>query len=1129
MIRKNLTLCCTLSATTVVAAGLLASSALGDGNTQGTAEGSRVQVVDKSQSAGTQRVTRLDRTRKLTRRAVGQMEGPVFTRVSSETLRDLGLHNLPQPKAEAMQSTNDQTARNRRRGASNNTRGAFLANPTGQQYSIASSAAAAFGPVLFGILDYSDPSSGNPHPGGLDDIFTIGVPNPEDGRGYADLTQPSTPPVDYPVVNESITAYNGPAGTATFRSQRRMSGWDGLFPPGNGFFIDALYPGYAVGGQPVDSTILMIGHENLLAWEPQSRVISANLGLRSDESGGYVLFVGLEDGMAAPFHGPDGVALNPFFSQFFIGGEQVTMDIVANGGPYTDPPCPNDVSPNDGSGSYAGRIGNGAVSIADINTVLTAFNAALGPPRPIADIAPPGGNWTVSIADVNQVLASFNVPCPVYSNNNCANAITVLDGTTEFTNVNATTDGPDHGSSLCDFFGSGNIVRDVWFEYTPTCAPNQTKLVIVDTLGSNWDTKVAVYDAAGGCPTDDTDLLACNDDWAANPLTYRSAAFVEFVADGTTLLIRAGGSPVAVGGDGNTAAPPALPGSPLDGNNGTTGYEGFLTIQCFVQDPDNCVDALELVVDGPLVRFDNQFTTNESPSPPATCGSDGLSNNDGGPQSAGGGSRWYRLTSAVDAQITVDTDHGNDTSAVPDGLYPELYYPVEIHVYCNTCDQPTCVASQANSNGANGGTELTFCAEGGREYLVAIWGPAPSAPNGDVDCCAFYDLEINSAAAGGCTPVQCSAENDLCSEAIDVTSSVTVNGSGGAPIAGDTSFANPALGDDDPELPAGSPTCHWSGEPDLVHHTIWYSFTSAALGAFDTTTITACSSTGSMNDTSFMLFEGSCGSLTEVACGEDECGGPTWYSTLIANNLNDGATYFLCIAASGGTGGVEIPGDLTFTIEQEVSVPPPSCDEDFEGVTWPADPLCTAGANVTLSTGSWHVRQRSFANGTTSVFVGNNGVFPAHVGTAYAGMNFNSGAGTATISCWLISPTLIMNTGNEVTFWTRCPTASTFPDRLEVRLSTSGASVDVGAAPNNATGATQVGVYTTVLTTVNPGLASGGYPETWTEITGVIPAVGVNTQGRIALRYFVTTGGPTGANSDYIGIDCWSWDGTFAP
>jgi len=178
----------------------------------------------------------------------------------------------------------------------------------------------------------------------------------------------------------------------------------------------------------------------------------------------------------------------------------------------------------------------------------------------------------------------------------------------------------------------------------------------------------------------------------------------------------------------------------------------------------------------------------------------------------------------------------------------------------------------------------------------------------------------------------------------------------------------------------------------------------------------------------------------------------------------------------------------------------------------------------------WTCTNNSTTVGTTTWFQGNDTVFPAQAGatTAYIGANFNSTTGANTISTWLVSPQVNFGTGASLSFWTRTVTAPMFADRLEVRLSTAGASTNVGTGPAG------VGDFTTLLTTVNPTLVTStncpitpttGYPNAWCQITvtnaGGIPSSG---SGRIAFRYFVTSGGPMGDNSDYIGIDTFSFD-----
>ncbi|MGD9584580.1 MAG: choice-of-anchor J domain-containing protein [Lysobacterales bacterium] len=181
----------------------------------------------------------------------------------------------------------------------------------------------------------------------------------------------------------------------------------------------------------------------------------------------------------------------------------------------------------------------------------------------------------------------------------------------------------------------------------------------------------------------------------------------------------------------------------------------------------------------------------------------------------------------------------------------------------------------------------------------------------------------------------------------------------------------------------------------------------------------------------------------------------------------------------------------------------------------------------------WTCTNNSAPLGTTGWFQGNTVVFPAQAGgtgTEYIGANFNNTTGTNTISNWLITPLVQFGTGSELRFWSRVPTPIAYADRLEIRASTTGTN----------TGGTNVstGDFSVLLGTINPGLVTatgtcavpaaapnaGGYPDAWCEyrLTNAdgLPTTG---SGHIGFRYFVTSGGPTGANSSFIGIDTFSF------
>ena len=173
---------------------------------------------------------------------------------------------------------------------------------------------------------------------------------------------------------------------------------------------------------------------------------------------------------------------------------------------------------------------------------------------------------------------------------------------------------------------------------------------------------------------------------------------------------------------------------------------------------------------------------------------------------------------------------------------------------------------------------------------------------------------------------------------------------------------------------------------------------------------------------------------------------------------------------------------------------------------------------TTLAGNGWVMTNASVAVGSTSWFQGNatsaGGPFDAYNGAAnaYIGANYNNTGNVGTISNWLMTPNRTFRNGDVLTFYTRKPSPDTYADRLEVRLSTNGASTSVGTGSG-------VGDYTTLLLSINPNLTLGVYPTTWTMYTVTISGLPAPTSGRLAFRYFVTSAGLSGTNSDYIGID----------
>jgi hypothetical protein len=166
----------------------------------------------------------------------------------------------------------------------------------------------------------------------------------------------------------------------------------------------------------------------------------------------------------------------------------------------------------------------------------------------------------------------------------------------------------------------------------------------------------------------------------------------------------------------------------------------------------------------------------------------------------------------------------------------------------------------------------------------------------------------------------------------------------------------------------------------------------------------------------------------------------------------------------------------------------------------------------TLPQKGWAAINNSAPLGSTDWFQGNPGVFTAFNGApdSYAAANFLNAAAGGNISNWGMTPVLPLDGVVDLSFYTRTETGAPYADRLEVRLSTNGASTDVGLND------TSVGDFSTLLLVINPALNIGGYPEDWTQFNVSSSGLPSGTTGRFGFRYFVPD---TSINGDYIGLD----------
>ena len=221
----------------------------------------------------------------------------------------------------------------------------------------------------------------------------------------------------------------------------------------------------------------------------------------------------------------------------------------------------------------------------------------------------------------------------------------------------------------------------------------------------------------------------------------------------------------------------------------------------------------------------------------------------------------------------------------------------------------------------------------------------------------------------------------------------------------------------------------------------------------------------------------------------------------IVTGLTNGIAYTFTVRATNATG--TGPASAASNSVTPTYVPPPACTPMAEGFS-----------DITTLPGAGWVQQNN--SGGTPVNGWVQGFrWPGQAGgdNAYIEANSSSTSGTNTISNWLLTPPLTLQNGATMTFYTRTVSSPDFADRLQVRMSTADASANVGTTP------TDVGDFTSLQIDINPTYSTSGYPSDWQLFSVSVSGLAAPTTGRFAFRYFVENGGPSGANSDAIGVD----------
>ncbi|MEC9476521.1 MAG: hypothetical protein VX764_05720 [Planctomycetota bacterium] len=423
----------------------------------------------------------------------------------------------------------------------------------------------------------------------------------------------------------------------------------------------------------------------------------------------------------------------------------------------------------------------------------------------------------------------------------CADAIAVGEGTHAYDTTDTVSDGPND----CD----SNMSNDTWFLYTASSSGTVT-VGTCSQSGTNNDSVMIVYDAAGGCPTAGDACLVSNDD-GCGASTWMSTADFDACA-GSSYYIQIGGW----NGPGGTGDLDITMGAPLveDCLNGTDddcdGLADCDDSDCDAQPectPDFCSGAAA-VGEGTHAYDTSGGTT----SGPTDCDTN-MSND-----------TWFLYTASADGNATIGTcaQTGTDGDSV-------------LCVYDASAGCPTAgdtgLASSDDACGASGYmSEVTMAVSGGSSYYIQLGGWNGPGGTGDLQ------IDLASAPPG-----------DACANAVAVGEGThaydTTNTASDGPNDCDSNMSND----------------------------MWFLYTASSSG---TVTVGTCSQSGTNNDSVLIVYDAAGGCPTAgdacIVSNDDGCGASTWMSTADFDACA-GSTYYIQLGGWNGPGGT---GDLDITM-----------------------------------------------------------------------------------------------------------------------------------------------------------------------------------------------------------------------
>ncbi|MDE0959501.1 MAG: hypothetical protein OSB09_01845 [Planctomycetota bacterium] len=510
------------------------------------------------------------------------------------------------------------------------------------------------------------------------------------------------------------------------------------------------------------------------------------------------------------------------------------------------------------------------------------------------------------------------------SGDECADPLTAVEGANPVDTTAMTNSADPYNDAQCVGTSLGDMGSDAWYLFTA----NTTGTTTVSTCDSiDFDSDIVVYEGSCGALTQ----IACIGDSPAC-IGFTSTLDVGMTA-GNSYYIRVGSW---LNGDSGTGTLNITVGG--GGGGGGAG--------------DECADPLT-VVEGANPINTTAMTTSAEPYSDAQCFGSFL-----GDMASDG---WYQFTATTTGITTISTCDAID-------------FDSDLVVYQGTCgaldqiacngDGPACTAYTSSLDvgmtagntymirvgswaiGTSGTGTLTISVGGGGPVTENCTNGTDDDGDGLVDC-ADPDCTPNPACGGS------GGTGDECADPL-----VAVVGSNAVDTTAMTTSADPY----------DNSQCATSALGDMGSDA-WYQFTAPTSG---TATISTCDSI--TFDSDVVIYQGTCGALTQIACNGDGIGCGS-FTSILDVSMTGGTTYFIRVGSwaqgDSGTGILEItlagaptPENCTNGVDDDgdglidcedtdcdldpacVGAPPENCtngtDDDGDGLIDCDDPDCSS-------------------------------------------------------------------------------------------------------------------------------------------------------------------------------------------